>query len=53
MTKERWIQLNKNPELQLTEEEIEEGWHFCYNWDGLLVGPEMEEMDCCTCFKKL
>ena len=40
-----------NPELEqkLTKEEIEAGWHYCHEWDGLLVGPGMEEMECCTC----
>lgn len=34
----------------LTQSEIDEGWHFCYEWDCLLVGPEMEdELAVCTC----
>jgi hypothetical protein len=37
----------------LTKEELEEGWHYCNDWDGLLVGPEDDEMQCCTCFSDL
>lgn len=51
MTDERWKQLMDNPdEAVLTEEEITQGWHFCYSeWDGLLVGPGMAENEMCTC----
>jgi hypothetical protein len=35
--------------LLLTEEEIAEGWHFCYDWDYLLVGPGMSELEACGC----
>jgi hypothetical protein len=34
---------------RLTPEEIAEGWHFCNNWDGLLVGPNTEEWKYCSC----
>lgn len=30
---------------ELTDEEIEEGWHFCPEWDGLLIGPGMMEWE--------
>lgn len=33
----------------LTIPEIVSGWHFCREWDGMLVGPGMEELDCCLC----
>lgn len=33
----------------ISPEELKEGWHFCPDWDGLLVGPKMPEMECCTC----
>lgn len=36
-------------QAELTQEEIDAGWHFCYEWDGLLVGPNMGEMEYCTC----
>jgi len=25
------------------------GWHFCPDWDFMLIGPEWPEMECCTC----
>jgi len=34
---------------QLTSEEISQGWHFCYNCDGLLIGPGNPKMDNCKC----
>ena len=35
---------------RLTVEEMDAGWHFCHDFDGLLVGPGMEgEQQCCTC----
>lgn len=34
----------------LTDEEIKAGWHFCPEWDYLLVGPETADTwECCTC----
>ena len=33
----------------LTPEEINQGWHFCCEYDGLLVGPGMGELECCEC----
>jgi len=26
-------------DLPLTQEEKDAGYHFCFDWDGLLVGP--------------
>lgn len=49
MKKDRWTNLMKDDSLELTEEEIKKGWHFCYDWDGLLVGPGMGEYKTCTC----
>lgn len=37
------------PEATLTEQEIKAGWHFCPDWDFLLIGPGDPEMDCCGC----
>ena len=34
---------------QLSPEEISQGWHFCYDWDGLLIGPGNFKMDSCNC----
>lgn len=35
----------------LTVEEINKGWHFCCEWDGLLIGPDDEEITVCSCFE--
>lgn len=51
MTDQRWTTLMRDDDLALTPEEIAEGWHFCWEWDGLLVGPGMKELEACTCFK--
>jgi hypothetical protein len=50
LTKKRWRELEKNPDAYLTDAELAEGWHFCYDWNGMLIGPGMIEFDdCCTC----
>ena len=50
MNRDRWLYLETNPLGKLTQEEIAEGWHFCYDWDGLLIGPGMREYEeHCTC----
>lgn len=36
---------------KLTQEELRAGWHFCCEWDQMLIGPGMPEMDACLCFK--
>lgn len=53
MSDERWIELMNDPtaKSKLTKEEMDEGWHFCFDWDGLLVGPDMSELEACTCKK--
>ena len=33
----------------LTPEEISIGWHYCYDWKGLLIGPGNLKMDICNC----
>ena len=49
MTNERWMELMSSDDTSLMKAEIEEGWHFCYDFDGLLVGPGMGEMLICSC----
>jgi len=54
MTQERYQQLNDVTVLpkdlpKLTEEEKALGWHYCAEWDELLVGPGMGELECCRC----
>ena len=52
MTPERMRFVERNIDAELTPEEIAEGWHFCYDWDGLLVNRYDKEGEgsCCTCF---
>jgi len=49
VTRERIVELNNDPKSRLTQSEFEEGWHFCDEFDGLLVGPGMSALHCCTC----
>lgn len=34
---------------QLTQDEIEQGWHWCLEWDDLLIHPLMSEYASCGC----
>ena len=46
MTDDRWQEVEFGLS-KLTPEEIESGWHFCPEWDYLLIGPGMgEKCDC-------
>lgn len=49
MTDDRWQLLMDNDLLNLTAAERAEGWHFCLEFDGLLVGPGMGELRSCRC----
>jgi hypothetical protein len=52
MNRERWVFLMDNYDDEvapLSSEEVSEGWHFCWDWDGLLVGPNTPEMEFCMC----
>lgn len=49
MTDKRYSELMHNIDLTLTEEEIKEGWHFCQDWDGLLIHTSWKEYECCHC----
>lgn len=48
MEKTRYEDLQYGDEV-LSPEELQEGWHFCNEWDFMLVGPGMKEMDFCIC----
>lgn len=52
MTDERYLKLSLDYEDELTEEEIMQGWHWCQDWDFMLLGPGMPEMSGCNCFKE-
>jgi hypothetical protein len=50
MTDARWLELMDGwGNLLLTGQEKAEGWHYCPDWDGLLIGPGMGEMEWCIC----
>jgi hypothetical protein len=46
MTDERYRELSENLKSHLTLEELDEGWHFCYEFDGLLVKGDPKEEIC-------
>jgi hypothetical protein len=50
MTDERWLQLMNSDTEPLTEQEVKEGWHFCPEWDGLLMHRVITPEDC-SCFE--
>lgn len=48
MTPERYAELDlKN--ARLTQEEVNEGWHFCPDWDFMLVNKKDPESEECYC----
>lgn len=50
MTDERWRNLMNDDDAPLTPAEIADGWHFCPEFDGLLIGPDMpQELSICQC----
>lgn len=49
VTEDRWQLLMDNDLLNLTADEKAQGWHFCLEFDGLLVGPGMGELRDCRC----
>ena len=49
MTNERYNELMNITEARVSDEEFNQGWHFCEDWDFILIGPGMYEMECCTC----
>ena len=49
MNDERWKKLMEDDSIELTRDEISQGWHWCNEFDGLLVGPGMSEMEFCKC----
>jgi hypothetical protein len=56
MTEERYKALMDDETAtqgNLTDAEIKEGWHFCCEFDGLLIGPGMGEMEHCHCFEPI
>lgn len=48
MNEERYNQLDCTGEAPTPEEQAE-GWHYCVEWDEMLIGPGWPEMDACIC----
>lgn len=48
MTPERYKELQIT-DAKLTQQEINEGWHFCLEWDDMLCHPDMPEAKICGC----
>lgn len=46
MTQDRYDALMRDDQLDLTDEEVAEGWHFCVDFDLLLL---RFGLDGCTC----
>jgi len=42
--------INASNTLKLTQQELIDGYHFCPDWDYLLVGPNDLESEGCTCY---
>lgn len=50
MSYERYVSLMWGTEnIELTDAEIADGWHFCHDWDGLLIHPKHPEYNSCVC----
>lgn len=52
MNNERYDLLMSNDLMPLTACEIRDRWHFCPEFDGLLIGPGMRETKFCQCFPR-
>lgn len=50
MDAKRYNALMRGDEERLTTDELRAGWHWCREWDYLLVGPGMPELVACSCF---
>lgn len=37
------------PCIRLSEDEMKEGWHFCAEWDDLLIHADSDEFQFCKC----
>ena len=49
MEMDRYRHLDKTGEAPSQEETLM-GWHYCAEWDDMLIGPIMEmEWSCCLC----
>lgn len=51
MSEERYKELMSSFDGELTDKEIDDGWHFCNDWDGLLIHTTHDEMQGCHCYR--
>ena len=49
MANGRRYQLETNEHEDFTPEEKAAGYHFCAEWDYMVVGPDDPEWECCLC----
>jgi len=53
MTQERWNYLMQpfdgDESVMLTAQELDDGWHWCDEWDGLLIHSDDREFEHCKC----
>ena len=49
MTGKRYTELNVDQNLKLTDQEKADGWHFCKEWDGMLIHKDWPESKGCIC----
>ena len=49
----RYVQLTRTHEANLTEKEVKDGWHFCCEWDGMLIHSSHPEAECCYCLREV
>jgi len=44
-----YLLANRHVQPEITEEQAAKGWHYCPEWDGLVVHPGVPEWDACVC----
>ena len=49
MSEKRYVELSACMSKELTEAEKAEGWHFCKEWDFMLIHNTWPEMMACHC----
>ena len=49
MNFQRYYDIERNIGVELTQEELAQGWHFCPDWDGLLVKKGEPGGEPCGC----
>ena len=57
MSAERYREVTKSEDAVLTLVEFTAGWHFCWDWDGMLVNAYDTEGEgegsACTCYRRV